>query len=494
MTRILEYSEGEWYLVAGAVVSCLTPDAGLARQIWPAVAAGQSLAAVLTELLATGLVNLPDLALYETTACDVRVLLRGDVSSSVVLADGSERSGSGLGVATWSEYAFSEARSGSVGRSGTTTLPLGLGVVRASGFVFTLGPDESDVRTPIAPVRASVTKPPVTTPPVAKPAVTPSAVSKAAVGTTPVSTPAVGKPAVVTPAVITPVAPATEPEMEPVPVLEPAVAEPTPVVVPDPVPVSSTLPVPPPLPLIPSTPSAPPAPSVLTATNGFVTVPPDSSPVRPNLAETRAEAPDTSFSHLFESTILRSVEDAAVRDIDPVDGPPSGMISTVPTVSAPPDPDSPHLPQSAGSAARLGDHDGSTIMAGQLAALRATTAATAPTAAPAPLVLVLRDGQRLTVDRPVVFGRRPQADRVSGADLPQLITVSSPNQDISRNHLQVSLAGAEVVARDLHATNGSLLRRVGGDVVEIVNGSEVVVVAGDELDLGDGVVVRLEAR
>ena len=424
MTNVLEYSEGELYLVAGEVVSCLTPDAGLARQVWPAVASGESMAAVLTELLATGLANLPDLALFEATAGDVRVLLRGDLSTSVVLADGSQRSGSGVGVSTWSEYAFPGARSGSIARPGATTLPVALGIVKASGFAFSL-PGDPAGKAPM--VAAAVTKPAPAKPPVMS---EPSMIKRAE------------------PEVVAGSAAVNPPPVEP------------------PIPLSS---------------------AAVTS---------DAPAPRPNLAETRAEAPDTSFRHLFESTILRTVEDAAVRDADQVEAPPPPMISAVPPVGPAVD-----ITPSSGSVSgmtepRLGDHDGSTIMAGQLAALRTTSASrpAAPNGGSAATVLVLRDGQRLNLDRPVVFGRRPQADRVSGADLPQLITVSSPNQDISRNHLQVSQSGGEVVARDLHATNGSLLRRADGEVVEIANGAEVAVVAGDALDLGDGVLVRVEAR
>lgn len=101
-------------------------------------------------------------------------------------------------------------------------------------------------------------------------------------------------------------------------------------------------------------------------------------------------------------------------------------------------------------------------------------------------------GTRFVLDRSAVIGRRPRASRVSADDVPQLITVPSPQQDISRSHLELRLEGWHVVATDLGTTNGTTLMRPGMEPVRLRSGEGVVLGEGDQLDLGDG--IRLMMR
>ncbi|MFS0853078.1 FHA domain-containing protein [Microbacterium sp. 179-I 3D4 NHS] len=149
-----------------------------------------------------------------------------------------------------------------------------------------------------------------------------------------------------------------------------------------------------------------------------------------------------------------------------------------------------------------GDHDGATISAAELRALRQQPSAAdeTPTAvlpvseAPTPSVGRLRvsTGQVVTLDRTVIIGRRPRSTRASGANLPHLIAVESPQQDISRSHLEVRPEGDTVVVIDLHTTNGSTLLRPGADPVRLHPGEQTLVLTGDVVDLGDGVTVAFE--
>lgn len=91
-----------------------------------------------------------------------------------------------------------------------------------------------------------------------------------------------------------------------------------------------------------------------------------------------------------------------------------------------------------------------------------------------------------------MIGRRPRASRVSADDVPQLVTVPSPQQDISRSHVELRLEGWHVVATDLGTTNGTTLIRPGTEPVRLRAGEGVVLGEGDQLDLGDG--VRLMMR
>lgn len=150
-----------------------------------------------------------------------------------------------------------------------------------------------------------------------------------------------------------------------------------------------------------------------------------------------------------------------------------------------------------------GDHDGATISAADLRALRPQPPVSndAPTevldVAPAPAAasigrIRLSTGQETALDRTVIIGRRPRSTRASGANLPHLIAVESPQQDISRSHLEVRPEGDTVVVIDLHTTNGSTLLRPGADPVRLHPGEQTLVLSGDVVDLGDGVTVAFE--
>ncbi|MBS1699442.1 MAG: FHA domain-containing protein, partial [Actinobacteria bacterium] len=170
-----------------------------------------------------------------------------------------------------------------------------------------------------------------------------------------------------------------------------------------------------------------------------------------------------------------------------------------------------------GAADDDGDHDGATISLAQARALRGGAVPDAAPAEPAPTAPVsivpgitlepsraivpdpgsgprvrLSTGQVVALDRTVVIGRRPRATRSSGATLPHLVAVDSPQQDISRSHLEIRPEADAVVVLDLHTTNGSTLLRPGADPVRLHPGEQTIVVSGDTIDLGDGVTAVFE--
>ena len=104
----------------------------------------------------------------------------------------------------------------------------------------------------------------------------------------------------------------------------------------------------------------------------------------------------------------------------------------------------------------------------------------------------MSSGQVVLLDRTVILGRRPRSTRASGTDLPHLVALDSPQQDISRNHVEVRAEGDTLLATDLNTTNGTTLHRRGAEPVRLHPGEATVVVAGDVLDLGDGVTVAVE--
>jgi hypothetical protein len=111
-----------------------------------------------------------------------------------------------------------------------------------------------------------------------------------------------------------------------------------------------------------------------------------------------------------------------------------------------------------------------------------------------PVLAVLRasDGSTAEVDRPVLIGRAPSADRSSSRS-PRLMTVASPNYDISRTHLEVVPQDWQVVVTDLNSTNGTVLVRPGAvDRQQLAPGEPVPAQLGSVIELGDGVSVLID--
>ena len=111
-----------------------------------------------------------------------------------------------------------------------------------------------------------------------------------------------------------------------------------------------------------------------------------------------------------------------------------------------------------------------------------------------PVLAVLRasDGSTAEVDRPVLIGRAPSADRSSSRS-PRLMTVPSPNHDISRTHLEVAPEDWQVVVTDLNSTNGTVLVRPGAvDRQQLAPGEPVPAQLGSVVELGDGVSVLID--
>ena len=78
---------------------------------------------------------------------------------------------------------------------------------------------------------------------------------------------------------------------------------------------------------------------------------------------------------------------------------------------------------------------------------------------PRPVLGVLRfsNGIEVELDRAVIVGRAPKAERISAREIPQLITLPSPDKDISRSHMEVRLDGWHVIVVDLGSTNGTVV-------------------------------------
>ncbi|SDP01886.1 FHA domain-containing protein [Nakamurella panacisegetis] len=427
------YQPGSSHLVVGPGGGVLTSDGPLALRLWPLIGRGSPIAALLDEALRDGLGRLPDLLLFEIDSGGARVIVRGKRSVRLRLGDGEDVRIDGDAVRTWNEQVLAVPISLSTGPDADHGLPLVAGVVLADGFAWSAG-DGSDA--------AGIGPAPTDAAPVA-----PVSINKHA-AEDPVSPAALAAAFVSAAAAVTPL-PAGSSASD----IRPEPAD----VVPTPTPTQTVVP---------------------------ESIPSPSGPAASALPDTRIEPIDDSFEHLFESTVMRSVEDAAVRAADE---PASGPGNAEPLVTVGP------VVQNS-QPERQGDHDGSTIMAGQLAAVLASTGDPVPAPGPARCpTLVLSTGQSVEVDRGVVIGRRPHIDRVSGAEIPHLVTVPSPQQDISRSHVAVRPSGDGFLAIDLGSTNGSIIRRADGAAQVLREGAVSDLQFGDVLDLGDGVTAVLRA-
>lgn len=458
MTRT-EYLPGEWFAVVSERGAALLPasvDTGLTTLVWSALDAGGGFAGlldILTGAFGSSLSSFPSFAIAAVDGDEIRIAVRGPLTVETTEPETElTLSISGDRVTTWNERVVPTGSTITIGVNGSTDifdrLVIASGVVRSSQLV--IGVTEGSHSDPA--IRSEPTKP---LPPLE--------------GADTVSAP-------------------KSPER--------AHSEPSPV---------SELAADPELTMDSSQTLAD------TPDNAIRVVTPE--------PEIEIEIESNSYDELWGSTIATSVESAAVRPIvedepeqhaaaatatpvqpsDPLpaaaQAPPSspvvGMISGVPLFGGTPVAAKPTL------AAQLipaghDDHDGETISLAQLQQLQGSppTVPVVPAAAhPVAGRIILSNGDEALLDRTIIIGRRPRASRVSGAEVPQLLAVPSPQQDISRSHVEIRIEGTHVLAQDLNTTNGTILRRTGDDPLRLHPGEATMLSNEDVLDLGEGITI-----
>jgi hypothetical protein len=105
---------------------------------------------------------------------------------------------------------------------------------------------------------------------------------------------------------------------------------------------------------------------------------------------------------------------------------------------------------------------------------------------------------RFRIGRTVVWldavsyvGRRPSSPRIIYGQMPRLVRVPSPKQEVSSTHLELRQLGASVVLTDMRSTNGSIVFPPGGEPRKLRQGESVVATPGSLVDIGDGNVIEI---
>lgn len=112
---------------------------------------------------------------------------------------------------------------------------------------------------------------------------------------------------------------------------------------------------------------------------------------------------------------------------------------------------------------------------------------------PALGLLRLSTGDVVTLDRGVLVGRAPRAStEASGARAPHLVRIASPDNEISRNHVEIVLDGWHVLVRDLGSTNGTTVALPGSSPVRVRPGDQQTIEPGTTVTLADQVSMVFE--
>ncbi len=252
---------------------------------------------------------------------------------------------------------------------------------------------------------------------------------------------------------------------------------------------------------------------------------------------------ETGYDFLFGASLVRSVEDAAMRPATDDSQPPELPAAAVPAPQAPPVPRSeprPAGPAAGGRPANTvtsaplgpvtgpGDDSGGTVRRAELLKLASRAAPSDrigptvhallcpgshpsppgssvcrmcgvplpqqdPVTVPRPVLGVLRvsTGDVITLDRGVVMGRSPRTD-FDGEERPHVVRLPSGDGEISRTHLQVSLDGWDVLVTDLKSTNGTLVTLPGRDPERLRPREPFPIQPGTVVSLADDIYFRYE--
>lgn len=107
--------------------------------------------------------------------------------------------------------------------------------------------------------------------------------------------------------------------------------------------------------------------------------------------------------------------------------------------------------------------------------------------------LTLPDGNELEAAPQIVVGRRPWHSDPDDTQT-YYIVAPSPRREISGKHVEFTVVGGELFARDMDSTNGTVIESPHMAPRLLHGGSATPLAAGDTLDLGDGFRIVVGTR
>ncbi|WP_109508390.1 FHA domain-containing protein [Nocardioides speluncae] len=466
------YRPGSWFGIFGDHATVILPPTEKSRvaALWELVDDGAGFDDVLDTLVASGLSALPGFVLLSRAEGATRVLLRGSAAATFTLVGGETIEVTSTKGGTWAERTLEKVESVQLaledGAAGDD-LVIGGGLVRVAQVDEPPQYAEGGARVAEADVAAAPVAEPEFEP---EPEPEPEAVVEEAAPEAPAGGIGLEKPA-----------PVEQDSLEGAPVEEPEAA---------PEPESDMF----------AKPAAPEAPYPGPDSQGL----PPENPFgggeqvgeqgggQPEWQPEPAYAPEGGMppANPFPGGDPLSGQEWQPADAPQAPYPPQGEQQYAPT------------PDQGQAAEEDADHDGYTRAGawdpGQFARPQPGIPGQpqAPSVTARPVAnLIFSSGETIEVDRAILIGRAPEARRFTSTDQPRLVTVPSPNQEISSTHLEIRPgSGADhgaAIVTDMGSTNGTVLVQPGLQPEELQPGIAVALIPGAVVDLGDGVTIQV---
>lgn len=102
------------------------------------------------------------------------------------------------------------------------------------------------------------------------------------------------------------------------------------------------------------------------------------------------------------------------------------------------------------------------------------------------------NGVRVNLDADIIIGRKPSSSPEPGRARPHLVTVPSPDQQISRSHCEIRVDGWDMRLVDRNSNNGTFLLRPGQNPVRVSSMSPSILNIGDVIDIGENIRFTVE--
>lgn len=106
--------------------------------------------------------------------------------------------------------------------------------------------------------------------------------------------------------------------------------------------------------------------------------------------------------------------------------------------------------------------------------------------------LQIEDGERIALNRPVLFGRRPP-DAVTIDDVEARVVTLSGSDALSRSHAQIRFDGDAVQVVDLGSANHTYVTAPDGEPVRLREHEPFTIEPGSVISLADAVRITFEA-